>query len=91
MHVLISANRKLDRTEPGEWVPVLSHLMESCPNLKQLYVLFDFEPSPEEVPSRRWPSSRVDVLPHLPQESKAVVNVVFWLHMGTRRFEVSPF
>jgi hypothetical protein len=29
----------MDLGEPGEWIPMLSHLMKSCPNLKQLNVL----------------------------------------------------
>ena len=71
--------------KPEEWVPVLSHLMESCPNLKNLTVLVEphikVESLAESFPSR--------VFPHLPQGSKAVeVVVVFGLRMERGRYEV---
>jgi len=72
-------DEKLDLGEFEEWIPVLSHLMESCPNLKQLDVLF--VPRTEGVNFERLAEFKSRVFPHLPQKPETDVRVVYWLAM----------
>jgi len=84
VHAPDGEDGKSDLGEPGEWIPVLSHLLESCPNLKKLDVLFD--PRTEGVSFERMAEFGSRVFPHLPQRTKAVVSIVFWPCMERRDF-----
>lgn len=79
-----------DLGEPGQWINLVSHLLESCPNLRQLDVMLEpFRPRATlnfERLAALFPSH---VFPHLPQESPAEVNVVFWACMHAGCLEVS--
>jgi len=82
IHAPCGDDEKSNLGEPEEWIPVLSHLMESCPNLKQLDVVF--EPHTEGINFERMAEFRDRVFPHLPQESKAIVRVVYCLYVERR-------
>jgi len=70
----------------GVWVRLLSHLMNSCPNLKQLDIIatrYLTSPHLREVNFDRMGEFMRHVFPQLPQESKVRVNVVFGLDVAT--------
>jgi len=72
-----------------EWIPVLSHLIESYPNLKQLDILF--EPHIGEISFEKMAEFINRVFPHLPQKSNTVVRVLYGLRLWRENYEVSLF
>jgi len=75
---------KSDLGEPEEWVPVLSHLMESCPNLELLDVFM--EPRTEGINFERMAEFWSRVFPHLPHKPETGIRVVYWMGMERRDY-----
>ena len=87
IHAPCGDNGREDFGDLGVWVSLLSHVMESCPELQLLDVVL--EPMIAETDFDKMGEFMRHVFPQLPRESKASVNIVFGKRLKRGHFQVS--